>query len=89
MAELAQITVPYNEVRLRPDGGAIAWHRREIEDDDAQPWLVIEQDSMDGVEHIWLPPEQVTDWTVLAPAAHATTSTLASPTPDVKAVRHG
>lgn len=58
----------YNEVRQRPDGGAIAWHRPEIEDDDAQPWLVIEEDPLYGVEHTWHPDEDVADWTILPPA---------------------
>jgi hypothetical protein len=61
--------VPYNQVRRRPDGTAIAWHRPEVEDDDAQPWLVIEEDpALLGVEHDWHPDEYVAGWTVLEPA---------------------
>lgn len=63
----------YNEVRRRPDGGAIAWHRPEIEDDDAQPWLVVEEDPLYGVEHTWQPEEHVAGWTVLLPATTSPT----------------
>lgn len=57
--------VPYNQVRRSPDGAAIAWHRPEVEGDDAQPWLVIEEDPMCGVDHTWHPDEHVANWTVL------------------------
>lgn len=61
--------VPCNQVRLRPDGTAIAWYRPAVEGDDAEPWLVIEEDPvLLGVEHTWQPDTFVTDWIVLAPA---------------------
>lgn len=67
---MAAMTVPYNEIRQRPDGGAIAWHRPDNDGDDAQPWLVIEEDPVVlGVEHTWQPDEHVADWTVLQAAA--------------------
>lgn len=63
-------SVPYNQVRIAPEGAAIAWHRPEVEDDDAQPWLVVEQDPMFGVDHTWQPDEHVASWTILgAPAS--------------------
>jgi hypothetical protein len=62
-------SLPYNQVRIAPDGAAIAWHRPDA-DDDARPWLVIEQDPMVGVDHTWHPHEHVASWTVLqAPAS--------------------
>jgi hypothetical protein len=84
--KVAEKAVPYNEVRLRPDGGALAWHRPADEDDDAQPWLVIEEDPIAlGVMRDWQPPEHVADWTVLAPAA---TTTVARTTARTKAAPH-
>lgn len=56
---------PYNQVRVRPDGNAIAWHRPEVEDDDAHPWLVVEQDPMYGIDHTWQTAEHVASWPVL------------------------
>jgi hypothetical protein len=67
---------PYNQVRRSPDGTAIAWHRPEVEDDDAQPWLVVEEHPIYGVGHTWHPYEHVAGWTVLAtPPATAPAST--------------
>lgn len=58
-------SIPINQVRLAPSGTALAWHRPLVEDDDATPWLVVEEDPVYGVEHTWRGDEHVADWTVL------------------------
>lgn len=69
---------PFNQVRISPDGAAIAWHRPEVEGDDAQPWLVVEEDPMYGVMHQWDTDERVADWPTLAPVGEESTRIMAA-----------
>lgn len=54
-----------NEVRISPNGEALAWHRPGFAGD-GQPWLVIHEDpDVAGVETEWTYDANVECWTVL------------------------
>lgn len=81
--------VPYNLVRVSPHGAAIAWYAPIVEDD-AEPWLVVVLNDVDGPVWSWRPDADVADWAPLGPIA-ALAADLAQVTRerDRVAARHG